>query len=165
VPWEAPKRFWDFYPLEKVPPVRFFFSRHKFTPEDAIGSQDAWLQTSMRVTNGIQLGCSLLLPVRTVNSVQTQKVPHPGLPTAMVAESLQDWQVRSWCSGSNDISKFCGKGGEAPLTTTYPQDNTTVPADGALYMRQAYFATVSWTDANIGAVLFPLYQPTPPSDQ
>jgi hypothetical protein len=28
----------------------------------------------MRVTNGIHLGCSLLLPVYTVNSVQTRKV-------------------------------------------------------------------------------------------
>ena len=26
-------------------------------------------------------------------------------------------------------------------------------ASGAAYMRQAYFATVSWTDANIGKIL------------
>jgi hypothetical protein len=31
------------------------------------------LEASMRVTNGIPLGLSLLLPVETVNSVQTLK--------------------------------------------------------------------------------------------
>jgi hypothetical protein len=37
----------------------------------------------MRVTNGIPLGCSLLLPVHTVNSVQTLQVQHHALPASM----------------------------------------------------------------------------------
>jgi hypothetical protein len=66
--------------------VRVF--RQKFTLEDAIGSPrllassdcslDCSLQASSeasrRVTNGIPLGCLLLLPVHTVNCVQTLKV-------------------------------------------------------------------------------------------
>lgn len=110
VPWWAPKRFWDLYPIESIPPV-----------------------------------------------------PHPGLPTGMVAESLQDWQLRSWCAGSADIMPFCGPKGEAPLDAMYPVDNTTVPPDGAAYMRQAYFATVSWTDANIGRIL-DTFEATPFAD-
>jgi hypothetical protein len=39
-------------------------------PEDAIGSHACSLETRMRTTNGIHLGCSLLLPVCTVNCVQ-----------------------------------------------------------------------------------------------
>lgn len=70
-----------------------------------------------------------------------------------VVESLQDWQVRSWCDGNTDIEKYCGPKGASPLDANYPFDNTTVTADGAAYMRQAYFATVSWTDANIGKIL------------
>jgi len=100
VPWHAPARFWDLYPIESVPPV-----------------------------------------------------PHPGLVTNNVVESLQDWQVRSWCDGNTDIEKYCGPKGASPLDANYPFDNTTVTADGAAYMRQAYFATVSWTDANIGKIL------------
>jgi hypothetical protein len=53
-------------------PVRVF--RQKFTPEDAIGSHGRSLETNMRVTNGIPLGSSLLLPVGTVHCVQTLKV-------------------------------------------------------------------------------------------
>jgi hypothetical protein len=41
--------------------VRVF--RQKFTLEDAIGSHACSLEANMRVTNGIPLGCSLLLPV------------------------------------------------------------------------------------------------------
>ena len=103
VPWFAPARFWDLYPLDKVPPV-----------------------------------------------------PHPGLPTNNHDVALQDWQVRSWCNKDIDMHKYCGPNSatsEAPLSAAYPTDNTTVPADGAAYMRQAYFATVSWTDANIGKIL------------
>jgi hypothetical protein len=44
-----------------------------FTLEDAIGSHACSLETSMRVSNGIPLGCSFLLPVGTVNCVQTLK--------------------------------------------------------------------------------------------
>jgi hypothetical protein len=48
--------------------------RQKSTLEDAIGSHACSLKASMRVTNGIPLGRPLLLPVRTVNCVQTLKV-------------------------------------------------------------------------------------------
>jgi hypothetical protein len=39
-----------------------------------IGSHACSLEASMRVTNGISLGCPLFLPVHTVNCVQTLKV-------------------------------------------------------------------------------------------
>jgi hypothetical protein len=45
----------------------------KFTLEDAIGSHACSLEANTRVTNGIPLGCSLLLPVDTVNCVQALK--------------------------------------------------------------------------------------------
>jgi hypothetical protein len=47
--------------------------RQKSTLEDAIGSHACSLQANRRVTNGIHLGCSLPLPVDTVNCVQTLK--------------------------------------------------------------------------------------------
>jgi hypothetical protein len=46
----------------------------KLTLEDAIVSHACSLEASRHVTNGIPLGCSLLLPVHTVNCVQTLKV-------------------------------------------------------------------------------------------
>jgi hypothetical protein len=62
------------------------FFRQKFTLEDAIEFHAfAPLEASRRVTNGIPLGCSLFLPVHTVNCVQTQKV-------RLAAESRQCWQ-------------------------------------------------------------------------
>jgi hypothetical protein len=51
--------------------VRVF--RQKFTLEDAIGSHAYSLEANIRVINGIPLGCSLVLPVDTVNCVQTLK--------------------------------------------------------------------------------------------
>jgi hypothetical protein len=57
--------------IVKYVTVRVF--RQKFTLEDAIGSHACSLQANMRVTNGIPLGSSLLLPVDTVNCVQTLK--------------------------------------------------------------------------------------------
>jgi hypothetical protein len=56
--------------------VRVF--RQKFTLEDAIGSHACSLEANTRVTNGIPLGSSLLLPVCTVNCVQTLKVKAMG---------------------------------------------------------------------------------------
>jgi hypothetical protein len=50
--------------------VRF---RRNFTLEDAIGAHACSLEASKRVTNGISLGCSLLLPVDTGNDVDTLK--------------------------------------------------------------------------------------------
>jgi hypothetical protein len=54
--------------------VRVF--RQKFPLEDAIGSHACSLDADMRVTNGISLGSSLLLPVHTVICVQTLKVQY-----------------------------------------------------------------------------------------
>jgi hypothetical protein len=51
--------------------VRVF--RQKFTLEDAIGSHACSLEANTRVTTGIPLGSSLLLPLCTVNCVQTLK--------------------------------------------------------------------------------------------
>jgi tRNA A-37 threonylcarbamoyl transferase component Bud32 len=51
--------------------VRVF--RKKSTLEGAIGSHACSREANMRVTNGIPLGSSLLLPVYTVNCVQTLK--------------------------------------------------------------------------------------------
>jgi hypothetical protein len=48
--------------------------REKLALDDAIGSHACSLEAIICVTNGIPLGCSLLLPVGTVNSVQTLKV-------------------------------------------------------------------------------------------
>jgi hypothetical protein len=47
--------------------------RQEFTLEDAIGSHACSREANMRVTNGIPLGRSLLLPVGTVICVQTLK--------------------------------------------------------------------------------------------
>jgi hypothetical protein len=47
--------------------------RHKSTLDDVIGCHACSLEASMHVANGIPLGCSLLLPVGTVNCVQTLK--------------------------------------------------------------------------------------------
>jgi len=49
--------------------VRVF--RQELALEDAIGSHACSLEASKRVTNDIPLGHSLLLPVGTVNRVQT----------------------------------------------------------------------------------------------
>jgi hypothetical protein len=51
--------------------VRVF--RQKYTLEDAIGSHACSLEANMRVTNGILLGCPLLLPVDAAICVQTLK--------------------------------------------------------------------------------------------
>jgi hypothetical protein len=56
--------------------VRVF--RQKFTLEDAIGSHACSLEANMRVTNGIPLGSPPLLPVGTVNCVQTLKATPTG---------------------------------------------------------------------------------------
>ena len=51
--------------------VRVF--RQNVTIEDAIGSHACSLEANTRVANSIPLGCSLLLPVDTVNCVQILK--------------------------------------------------------------------------------------------
>jgi hypothetical protein len=56
------------------------FFRHKFTLENAIESHacspECSPEANMCVTNGIPLGCPLLLPVDTVNCVATLKAAH-----------------------------------------------------------------------------------------
>jgi hypothetical protein len=69
--------------------VRVF--RQKFTLEDAIGSHACSLEANTRVTNGIPLGCSLLVPVDTVNGVQTLKASAQ-TPTG-VRYLYADWPV------------------------------------------------------------------------
>jgi hypothetical protein len=59
--------------LNALGTVRVF--RQEFTLEDAIGSHACSLEANMRVTNAISLGRPFLLPVGTVNCVQTLKVP------------------------------------------------------------------------------------------
>jgi Na+/proline symporter len=62
------------------------FFRQKFSLEDAIGSHACSLEANMRGTNGIPLGCPLLLPVGTVNCVQTLKV-------LRVCKQVQPWDA------------------------------------------------------------------------
>jgi hypothetical protein len=47
--------------------------RQKYSLDDAIGSHACLFEVSKRVANCILLGCSLLLPIGTVNPVQTLK--------------------------------------------------------------------------------------------
>jgi CubicO group peptidase (beta-lactamase class C family) len=54
---------------ESAGTVRAF--RQEFPLGDAVGSHTCSLEASMHVTNGIPLGCSLLLLVGTVNCVRT----------------------------------------------------------------------------------------------
>jgi hypothetical protein len=58
-------------PLTGIGPLLVF--RLESVLEDALGSHACWLEVSMRVTNGIPLGCPLPLTVATVNSIQTLK--------------------------------------------------------------------------------------------
>jgi hypothetical protein len=52
--------------------------------------------SSMRVNNGIPLGCSLLLPVATVNSIQTLKAPvELLLEVGTGITNLFGWQMRT----------------------------------------------------------------------
>jgi hypothetical protein len=76
--------------------VRVF--RQKFT-RGAIGSHACSLQANMRVTNGITLESSLLLPIATVNCVQTLKVTRRQQPliltTVMERRLAHKWMTRS----------------------------------------------------------------------
>lgn len=67
--------------------------------------------------------------------------------TGSVAVAMQDWQALGFCH-QPDMNKIC-----EPLSKAYPLDNTSFPLAARQYARQAYFASVSWTDANIGRVL------------
>jgi hypothetical protein len=68
--------------------VRCASFRQRFALEDAIGSHACSLQTSMRVINGIHLGCSLLLLVDAVNLVQTLKVTATQTATLTLALTM-----------------------------------------------------------------------------
>jgi hypothetical protein len=74
--------------------VRVF--RQKFTLEDAIGSHACLLEANMRVSNGIPLGNSLLLPVHSVICVQTLKGNH--LHSGWI-------QVHRGCGGERSASR------------------------------------------------------------
>ena len=89
-----------------------------------------------------------LYPLANVPSV-----PHTTLPGPAI--SGQDWQMRSNCN-SKDVKErgFCDTMSDGrPMTKRYPLDGTAMSAAADAYQRQAYFACVSWTDANIGRVL------------
>jgi iduronate 2-sulfatase len=78
-------------------------------------------------------------------------VPHPTLPGPAV--SAQDWQMRGACNDV-DMAGFCANMSDGrPMGARYPLDGQALSAAGAAHQRQAYFACVSWTDANVGRVL------------
>jgi hypothetical protein len=54
--------------------VRCAFSDRNLPIEEVIGSHACSREASMHATNGIPLGCSLLLSVGTVNYIETLKV-------------------------------------------------------------------------------------------
>jgi hypothetical protein len=77
--------------------VRCAFFDRKLHSRNAIGSHACWLEANMRVTNGIPLRSSLLLPVCAVNCVQTRKAQeHP--ITTCEAPALQSTGVRTLCA-------------------------------------------------------------------
>ena len=51
------------------------------------------------------------------------------------------------------MGEYCGPKSPHPLTPTFPLDNTTIVDEGIRIMRQAYYASTSWTDANVGKIL------------
>jgi hypothetical protein len=74
------------------------FFRQKFTLEDAIGSHACSLEANMRVTNGIPLRCSLVLPVDTANCVQTLKAHRVvGERTVVPAQHPPTWSKLKCC--------------------------------------------------------------------
>jgi hypothetical protein len=90
-------------PLTRTSTVLVF--RQKITLEDAIGSHACSLEANMRVANGIPLGCALLLPVDTVNSVQTRKVL-ASYSEFFAAASAIFWMHRDWESDSGTVRVF-----------------------------------------------------------
>jgi hypothetical protein len=76
------------------------FFRQKFTLEDAIGSYACSLEATMRVTNGIPLGCSLVLPVDTANCVQTLKADQLCNAWTNVSACSEFWYC-GWNSSSS----------------------------------------------------------------
>jgi hypothetical protein len=67
--------------------ARCAFSGRNLHSRNAIGSHACSLEANMRVTNGIPLGSSLLLPVDTVNCVQTLKAT-PYIPADEIGTPL-----------------------------------------------------------------------------
>jgi hypothetical protein len=83
--WERPE-------LELLPAIPSRYGarfRQKFTLEDAIGSHACSLEANTHVTNGIPLGSSLLLPVDTVNCIQTLKANAAFLTPEVVLQAAQ----------------------------------------------------------------------------
>jgi hypothetical protein len=100
--------------------VRVF--RQKSTLEDAIGSHACSLEANMRVTNGIPLGCPLLLPVDTVICVQTLKVAHEHIqysalentemygisPYGRYGMDATPLKLREACKKERPLNSICG---------------------------------------------------------
>jgi hypothetical protein len=80
--------------LFRIGTVRVF--RQKSTLEDVIGSHACSLESSSRVTNGIPLGWPLLLPVHTVNCVQTLKAYDQHLWRVRTKELAKPEVYSSW---------------------------------------------------------------------
>jgi hypothetical protein len=53
------------------------------------------IEASRCVTNGIPLGCPLLLPVHTVNCIQTLKASFVGNATILVGQNLLDTEAEA----------------------------------------------------------------------
>ena len=72
--------------------------------------------------------------------------PHTKPPIGVPAIAMQTFIVGE-CKAS-DLSDKCGS-----LSKAFPMDNTTIADAAAKYIRQAYWAAISFTDFNIGRVL------------
>jgi hypothetical protein len=89
VPWWAPARFWDLYPLDEVLGRVQSFSRAPVhflqrTPTQMYRVVRQWLHR------------------RGLSIMQVPPTPHPGLPTGSVAVALQDWQALGFCNQVSD---------------------------------------------------------------
>jgi isoleucyl-tRNA synthetase len=114
--------------------------RQGFTLEDAIGSHACSLEASMRVTNGISLGCSLLLLIDTVNSVQTRKAP---FKTVVTHGFVVDAQGKK-------MSKSIGNGVDPQEVINGGKDKKKEPAYGADVLRMWVANSTYTADVSIG---------------
>ena len=144
VPWMAPRRFFDLYKL----------SDDDDDDDDDDREEDPGQvgdDKKERSHNNRRLFVGKQDQARPNRAPWPRAAPCTHLPKAAPNVAFQDWQVRDWCQGDTDLSRDQERA--CHLSTHYPLDNTTVPAAAAAYMRQGYFASTSWTDANIGIIL------------